>query len=267
VGITYRHLFVIRNAPRGSSGLRTVPPHEIVGERVSDNLVKPERNKIARILNDLILGSKQILSDHPVNIARVESGKRPANMIWIWGQGKKPRMESLVEKYGIKGAIISAVNVVKGVGACAGMSRFEVPGATGFYDTNYENKARFALKALEDHDLVLVHVEAPDEAGHAGDIEEKIKAIENIDSRLIGKVIDGLEGDYIITVTADHGTPISARVHVADPVPVAVYSTIGRGDSVRQFDEFSAARGSFGILDGYKLMGKLLRPLDTPSRR
>jgi len=142
---------------------------------------------------------------------------------------------------------------------CAGMSKFEVPGATGYYDTNYENKAKFALRALKDHDLVLVHVEAPDEAGHVGDTKRKIEAIENIDSRLLGKIIDGLKGEYAISVTADHATPIKVRAHTADPVPFAVYSTKGKKDGVKYFDESSAKRGSFGVLEGHKFMDKFLQ--------
>jgi 2,3-bisphosphoglycerate-independent phosphoglycerate mutase len=259
VGISYRHLFVMRNAPRGSDKLKTVPPHEIIGKKVSDNLIKPKNNEVAKTLNEMILKSKQILSNHPTNIARVKNGKKPANMIWVWGQGKKPKMKTIVEKYGIKGAIISAVNVVKGIGVCAGMSKLEVPGATGYYDTNYENKAKFALRALKDHDLVLVHVEAPDEAGHMGDTGRKIEAIENIDSRLLGKIIDGLKGEYAISVTADHATPIKVRAHTSDPVPFAIYSMKDKKDGVEYFDESSAKRGSFGILEGHKLMDKFLQ--------
>jgi len=258
-GVGYRHLFVMRNASRGSDKLKTAPPHEIVGERLSEHLVKPKNSEVAKILNGMILGSKQILSNHPTNIARVKRRMKPANMIWVWGQGKKPRMETLVEKYGIKGAIVSAVNLVKGIGVCAGMSKLEVPGATGYYDTNYENKAKFGLKALKNHDLVFIHVEAPDEAGHAGDVERKIEAIENIDSRLLGKILDGLKDEYAISILADHLTPIKVRIHVPDHVPFAIYSTRDQKDAVKSFDEFSAKRGSFGILEGYKLMDKLLQ--------
>jgi 2,3-bisphosphoglycerate-independent phosphoglycerate mutase len=258
-GISYRHLFVMRNAPWGSEKLKTVPPHDIVGEKVSDYLVKPKNNEVAKTLNEMILESKQILSNHPTNISRVKNGKRPANMVWLWGQGKKPKIKTLVEKYGIRGAIVSAVNVVKGVGACAGMSKLEVPGATGYYDTNYENKAKFTLRALKNHDLVLVHVEAPDEAGHVGDIERKIEAIENIDSRLLGKIMDGLKGEYAISVMADHPTPIKVRAHVADPAPFTVYSTKGQKDGVKCFDESSVKKGSFGLLEGHKFMDRFLQ--------
>jgi len=151
------------------------------------------------------------------------------------------------------------------LGVCAGMDKLDVPGATGYYDTNYENKAKFGLKALEDHSLVLIHVEAPDEAGHEGDIERKVEAIENLDKRLIGKILDGLGDEYIISVTADHPTPIDVRGHVSDPVPFVVYSTEERGDDVTQFDEFSAGRGSLGTLEGNRFMDKLIH-YSSPHR-
>jgi len=260
VGVSYRHLFVIRNPPKGIEKIRTTPPHEIVGEKLDKHLIKPKNLEIAKNLNEMILNSRKILSGHLVNIERVKMGKRPANAIWIWGQGKKPAMEAMVKKYGIKGAIISAVNLVKGLGVYAGMDKLDVPGATGYYDTSYENKAKFGLKALEDHDLVFIHVEAPDEAGHAGDIERKIEAIENLDRRLIKKILDELKDEYAISILADHPTPIKERVHVPDPVPFAIYSTKGRRDDVENFDELSAGEGAFGILEGHKFMDKLLRP-------
>jgi 2,3-bisphosphoglycerate-independent phosphoglycerate mutase len=260
VGVSYRHLFVLRDPPKGSNELRTVPPHEIVGEKLDRHLIKPKNLEIAKDLNEMVLNSRKILSNHPVNVKRVERGKKPANMIWIWGQGRKPAMETIAEKYGIKGAIISAVNLVKGLGVYAGMDKLDVPGATGYYDTSYENKAKFGLKALEDHDLVFIHVEAPDEAGHAGDIERKIEAIENIDGRLIKRILAGLKDEYAISIMTDHPTPINERVHVPDPVPFAVYSTKGGRDDVKHFDELSASKGAFGVLEGHRFMDKFLRP-------
>lgn len=260
VGVSYRHLFVMRDPPKGIEKIRTTPPHEIVGEKLDKHLIKPKNLEVAKNLNEMILNSRKILSNHPVNVERVKMGERPANAIWIWGQGRKPAMESIAKKYGIKGAIISAVNLVKGLGMYAGMDKLDVPGATGYYDTSYENKAKFGLRALEDHDLVLIHVEAPDEAGHAGDIERKIEAIENLDRRLIKKILDGLKDEYAISILADHPTPIEERVHVPDPVPFAIYSMKGQSDDVEHFDELSASKGAFGILEGHKFMDKLLRP-------
>lgn len=259
VGISYRHLFVMRDAPRGAGKLKTIPPHDIVGETVSDHLIKPKNNETAKILNEMTLKSKQILTSHPTNAARVKAGRKPANMIWLWGQGKRPRIKTLTEKYGLKGAIVSAVNVIKGIGVYAGMSKIEVPGATGYFDTNYENKAKYALKALKTHDLVLVHVEAPDEAGHMGDIDRKIEAIENIDSRLLGKIMDGLKGEYVISIMPDHPTPIKVRSHTPEPVPVAIYSTRNERDAVKSFDEASAKRGALGLIEGHELMDELVK--------
>jgi 2,3-bisphosphoglycerate-independent phosphoglycerate mutase len=257
-GVSYRHLFVMRNPPKGIEKIRTTPPHKIVGEKLKEHLIKPSGMKIVETLNEMILDSIKILSDHPVNIKRAKKGRKPANAIWIWGQGKKPAMKSMAEKYGVKGAIISAVNLVKGLGVCAGMDKLEVPGATGYYDTSYENKAKFGLKALKYHDLVLIHVEAPDEAGHAGDIDNKIEAIENIDKRLIKKIIEGLKGEYTISILSDHPTPVEEKGHVSDPVPFAIYSTKGHGDVVKRFDEISARDGAFGVLEGHKFMDKLI---------
>jgi 2,3-bisphosphoglycerate-independent phosphoglycerate mutase len=259
VGVSYRHLFVMRNPPKGIEKIRTTPPHKIVGEKLKEHLIKPSGMKIVETLNGMILDSIKILSDHPVNIERMKKGRKPANAIWVWGQGKKPAMDSMVEKYGVKGAIISAVNLVKGLGVCAGMDKLDVPGVTGYYDTSYENKAKFGLKALKDHDLVLIHVEAPDEAGHAGDIDGKIEAIENIDKRLIKKILEGLKGEYAISILSDHPTPIEVKGHVSDPVPFAIYSTKGQRDGVEHFDEISARDGAFGVLEGHKFMGKLFR--------
>lgn len=259
VGISYRHLFVMRDAPRGAGKLKTIPPHDIVGETVSDHLIKPKNNETAKILNEMTLKSKQILTSHPTNAARVKAGRKPANMIWLWGQGKRPRIKTLTEKYGLKGAIVSAVNVIKGIGVYAGMSKIEVPGATGYFDTNYENKAKYALKALKTHDLVLVHVEAPDEAGHMGDLGRKIEAIENIDSRLLGKIMDGLKGEYVISIMPDHPTPIKVRSHTPEPVPVAIYSTRNERDAVKSFDEASAKRGALGLIEGHELMDELVK--------
>jgi 2,3-bisphosphoglycerate-independent phosphoglycerate mutase len=258
-GVSYRHLFVMRNPPKEVQKIITTPPHKIVGERLKDHLIKPSGMKVVETLNGMMLDSIKILSDHPVNIERVKKGRKPANAIWVWGQGKKPAMKSMAEEYGVKGAIISAVNLVKGLGVCAGMDKIEVPGATGYYDTSYENKAKFGLEALKDHDMVLVHVEAPDEAGHAGDVRNKIKAIENIDRQLLKKILAGLKGEYAISILSDHPTPVEVRGHISDPVPFAIYSTNGHSDGVEHFDEISARDGGYGVLEGDRFMVKLFR--------
>lgn len=259
VGVDYRHLFVLDDPEGETDGIESTPPHHAVGESYNENLIRPRDLDIARKLNDMITSSREVLSDHPVNAERAEAGKNPANSIWLWGEGREPDLESLEESYGITGAVISAVTLVKGLGAAVGMDKVAVPGATGYYDTSYENKADYALEALEDHDFVLVHVEAPDEAGHMEDVERKIEAIENLDSRLVKRIVDGMDDDYTIVVTADHPTPIELGGHSSDPVPFSVYSKGGERDGLRVLDEMSARGGSWGELEGHEFLGKLVR--------
>lgn len=256
-GVDYRHLFVLKNVD-GNVDLSSMPPHHALDESVEDHLIEPQDDEIAETLNEMMLDSRKHLSEHPVNEKRSEEGKKPANYIWIWGQGKKPSLESIKGKCGVGGSIISAVTLVKGLGALSGMEVFDVPGATGYYDTNYEGKADYGLRALEDHDLVLIHVEAPDEAGHAGDVEKKIEAIENLDERLVGRVMDGLEDEFSISIMPDHPTPVEIRDHVSEPVPFSVYSTEGSSDSVEVFDEFSTEKGSLGVMRGHLFLEKLI---------
>jgi 2,3-bisphosphoglycerate-independent phosphoglycerate mutase len=168
-------------------------------------------------------------------------------------------MPTLQEKYGIRGAIISAVDLIKGIGACLDMKVINVPGATGFYDTNYEGKAEYAIRALEKFDLILIHVEAPDEAGHEGDFEKKIKAIEDLDRRLLGKLLDGLSEESTIAVLPDHPTPVSVRTHTNDPVPFTICSPRTKPDGVRCFDEISARKGGFGLLEGTSFMKRFIK--------
>ncbi len=252
-GISYRHLFVMRNC---NPKIQTTPPHDIVGELISDYLIKPRNSEIAQKLNQFMMDSKDVLSKHPVNIARVKQRKNPANMIWLWSNGKKPKLEKMKEKYGLSAAMISAVPLIKGIGVYTGMKIVNVPGATGYYDTNYEGKAEYALKALESNDFVYVHVEAPDEAGHVGDLEMKIKTIEDLDKRLVGRILDGA-GECKIAILPDHPTPIKVQMHVPDPVPFAIYAPNLSGDKLR-FDESSAKMGSLGFIAGEEFMRLLL---------
>ncbi|MEM4724671.1 MAG: cofactor-independent phosphoglycerate mutase [Candidatus Hadarchaeum sp.] len=252
LGVSYRHIFVLRNA-NISEGCS--PPHEIVGEPISEHLIK-SKDKVSQDLNRLILASRDILGSHPVNLRRLKQGKNPANMVWLWSPGKRPNLVSFEKRYGIKGAIISAVNVINGIGAWAGMEILKVPGATGYYDTNYEGKADYALKALRRRNLVLIHVEAPDEAGHAGDAEMKIKAIEDLDRRLLGRIIKKSRED-VVSVLPDHPTPIKVRAHTSDPVPFAVFVPGARGDGLR-FTEADAERGSLGLIKGSEFMKLVL---------
>jgi len=258
-GVSYRHLLVFRNGPYSDEVLCT-PPHDTIGIKISETLPKAKTSAAeftVATLNKMILSSKKILENHPVNVNRVSRGKRPGNMIWPWGQGKKLSIPTLQERYGIKGAVISAVDVVKGVGIYAGMKVINVPGATGFYDTNYEGKADYALEALKNYDMVLIHVEAPDEAGHFGDYEQKIKTIEDLDKRLIGRLMKGLDQECTIAVLPDHATPIRVKTHTRDPVPFIICSPLIKADNVKCFDEESAKKGGFGFLE----RGELFMPL------
>lgn len=258
LGTSYRNLFVCKDHKMAS--LISTPPHDVVGESIKEHLIKPSDDRRAIVINELMYESQEILENHPINIKRVQEGKKPANMIWLWGQGVKPEMEPFHDKYGLKGATITGVDLIKGLGVYLGLTNVSVPGATGYYDTDYCGKAKYALKSLKDHDLVFIHVEAPDEAGHAGDVEEKIKAIERIDKRILGKLMDEMPGydEYAISILPDHPTPIPIKTHVKDPVPFAMYSSKGSSDSVEKYDEFSAKEGSQGLNEGYHFMEKFL---------
>ena len=255
-GLSYRHFLILRNYLHKEI-IECTPPHDAIGVEISKVLPKAkteEEKSIVDLLNRLIIDSKKVLEHHPVNVARKQSGKRPGNMIWTWGGGRKPVMLTYKQKYGVDAAVISAVDLVKGIGVYAGMKIVEVPGATGLYDTNYEGKAEFALEALEDHDMVFVHVEAPDEAGHSRDYELKVKTIEDLDKRLLGRSLDGLKEECVIAVLPDHPTPIKIGTHTRDPVPFAIYSPSVEADRVKQFDEESAKKGGFGLVEGEAFM-------------
>ena len=259
-GLDYRHFLILRNIPKPEL-IQCTPPHDAIGVNVSAVLPKAksaEAEKTARLLRELINRSGGILRTHPVNIAREKAGKRPGNLIWPWGGGKKPSMPTLKEKYGLKAAVISAVDLVKGIGTYAGMEIINVPGATGLYNTNYEGKADAALKALEDNDLVFVHVEAPDEAGHFRDYALKVKTIEDLDKRLLGRILDGLTEPYAIAISPDHPTPIRIGTHSRDPVPFAIKSPFLKPDGVKKFDEFSARNGAFGLVEHDYLISLLI---------
>ena len=261
-GVSYRHLLVLRGG-KYQVNIRCTPPHEALNKPVSEILVKATDDKsraTAEMINQLMLRSQKILDAHEVNRARVKSGERPGNMIWPWGQGRRPKISTLKETYGISGAAISAVDIVNGIGRYLGMDIVKVPGATGYIDTNYEAKADYALKSLEKHDMVLVHVEAPDETSHVGRSDLKIKAIEDIDRRLLGRIMKGLKGDYSIAVMPDHTTQTSDGSHSRDPVPFTIFSTDRRGgDKIVRFDEKSVQKGSLGVVEGVDFIKILLK--------
>ncbi|MBS7643843.1 cofactor-independent phosphoglycerate mutase [Candidatus Bathyarchaeota archaeon] len=256
-GLSYRNLLILKNTSF-SERILTTPPHNINGRSISENLVKPigsEGVKTADFLNRMIFKSKEILENHPINLKRLKNNENPANMIWPWSGGRKPQMQTFEEKYHMSSAVISAVDLIKGIGIYAGMDVINVPGATGLYDTNYEGKADYAIESLKTHDFVFVHVEAPDEAGHAGEIELKIKTIENFDKRLLGRILKTLRtDDFRIAILPDHPTPIKVRTHTSDPVPFLIYDPSENGDGVKKFDEFSVEDGSLGTVQGADLL-------------
>ena len=249
VGVSYRHVAVLKGGY--SEALECYPPHDHVGESLEAlkvKALKPEAEETANLLNRVMEESFHLLSKHPVNLKRERRGENPGNMVWFWAPGRWPRLPSFMQTYGLDGAVISAVNVVKGLAALLNMGVVKVPGATGYFDTNYEGKAEAALKALEAYDLVIVHVEAPDEAGHLGDFNLKVRAIEDLDGRLLGRLVEGLEAlrdEFVLAVLPDHATPISVRTHTRDPVPFAIYTfppRPGRVKPAERFDEVSASR-------------------------
>ena len=260
-GLDYRHFLILRNFPHPEL-IECIPPHDAAGVAVSKVLPKaklPEAEKNAQLLRDLIEGSRKILQSHPVNIAREKIGKSPGNLIWPWGGGKKPSMPTLKEKFAVKSAVISAVDLVKGIGTYAGMEIINVQGATGLDNTNYEGKADAALKALKTNDLVFVHVEAPDEAGHCKDFKLKVKTIEDLDKRLLGRILDGISEPYAIAILPDHPTPIKTGTHSREPVPFSIASPFVKPDGVKKFDEISARKGSFGLVENDYLISLLLK--------
>jgi len=257
-GISYRHLLVARN----NLGVETecTPPHDITGKKIEEYL--PE-GKDGDFFSDIIKKSMIILELHPVNLKRIEEGKNPANSIWVWGQGYAPKFTPFQELYGKAGAVISAVDLLKGIGIYAGLDVIEVPGATGYLDTNYEGKANAAIEALKTKDLVFVHVEAPDEAGHEGSIDKKLRAVEDFDSRIVAPILKHAKASdepFTILVLPDHPTPISLKTHVPDPIPFAVYRTDKKdSDGAETFDEESVKKGSFGLVKASDLVGILVK--------
>lgn len=220
-GVSYRHLMVWRG---GKEGMQTTPPHDITDRKVISYLPKGDG---AATLLDLMKRSQEILAAHPVNKSREAKGGRRATSIWLWGQGKAPKMPSLKERFGIDGGVISAVDLINGLGVYAGLERIAVPGITGFIDTNYKGKAEYALRELDTRDLMFIHVEAPDEAGHMGDVEKKVKAIEDIDEKIVATLLEGMKKwrDWRLLLMPDHPTPCALKTHVPDPVPFVLFSS------------------------------------------
>jgi 2,3-bisphosphoglycerate-independent phosphoglycerate mutase len=263
-GVSYRHLAVIdsKKAHLKQEDLikaACTPPHDILNKPISRYL---PRGNASGFLTDLMLKSRGILDKHDINKVRIDLKENPANMIWLWGQGTKPKMPSFSDRFKVTGSIISAVDLIKGLGRIIGLEPIDVPGATGYYDTDYLAKARYALDSLKQKDFVFVHVEAPDEAGHNGDVRAKMTAIENFDRLVVGTVLDHFKKTkekFRVVVLPDHATPISVRTHTRDPIPLAAYGDGIKKDPQDSFDEYCSRQSKTFIEDGYKIIDILFK--------
>jgi len=251
-GVSYRHLLVWAAA---DAAWRTYPPHDWTGQEVGHLMTED-----ARPLWDLILASWPVLQDQAVNRSRSAADKKPATSIWLWGQGRPPQMPTLQERFGLCGAVISAVDLIRGIGKYAGLRAIMVPGATGFLDTNYAGKVAAALDALKEMDLVFVHVEAPDEAGHSGELKLKLQAIEDFDAKVVGPMMAGLQkvGDFRLLVLCDHLTPLVLRTHTAEPVPYVLYDSRTPQDLPRPYTEVAAQATGLLLEQAADLLPRLL---------
>lgn len=258
-GVQYRHLLVIKG---GDKHVACVPPHDVPLKPFRPNLVKalrPEAEETAALLNDLIMKSQELLANHPLNLKRVAEGEDPANSIWPWSPGYRPKMEPLSDKYPSikKGSVITAVDLIRGIGHYAGLRCIDVEGATGLYNTNYEGKAQAAIEALKTDDFVYLHIEASDEAGHEGDVPLKLKTIEYLDRRAVGPIYEAVKDwdePVAIAVLPDHPTPCELRTHTAEPIPFLIYNPGIEPDNVSTYDEVACQKGEYGLLDKDEFM-------------
>ncbi len=258
-GKSYRHIAVIKTRKvEGLKKIKCVPPHDILNKDIRPFL---PQGPDAVLPLTLMERSKKILADHNVNHVRIDLGENPATMIWLWGQGTKPQLPLFKEKFGIDGAIISAVDLVNGIGRLAGLEVVSVPGATGYYDTNYRGKAEYALNALKSKDFVFIHIEAPDEAGHNGDAKAKMEAIERIDRDIIGTILNhfNAQDDFRLLVLPDHPTPVSLRTHSSDPVPFLMFGKGIPSDPAAEFGESAAKAKGLKFKSGEELMEFFLK--------
>lgn len=261
-GIQYRHLLVMDGA---NKYLECTPPHDAPGEPFMPLLVKPavpEAEETARLINNLILESQKILENHPVNIKRKAEGKDPANSIWPWSAGYRPSMQPLSKRFDFlkSGSVISAVDLIKGIGHYAGLKVIDVEGATGLFDTNYANKANAAIEALKNDDFVYLHIEAPDEAGHEGNVMLKVRTVQDLDSKLIAPIYEAVKDwdePVTIAVLPDHPTPCAHRTHTSEAVPFLICRPGREGDSVEKYDEDSCKSGMYGVLEAPEFIEKL----------
>ena len=262
-GVSYRHLLVIKG---GDKRLDCTPPHDVPLHPFKPLLIKPEvkeAESTANLLNDLILRSQEILKNHPVNLKRIAEGKDPANSIWPWSPGYRPAMQTMKEMFGInKGSVISAVDLIRGIGVYAGLKVIEVEGATGLYDTNYEGKAQAAIEALKKDDFVYLHIEASDEAGHDGDVQLKLKTIDYLENRIVRPIVDEIEKweePVAIAILPDHPTPCAIRTHTSKPIPFLIWKPGETPDKVTSYNESSVLNGKFDILYKDEFIRELLK--------
>ena len=258
-GVSYRHLMLVkRGAEQRLEDLKCRPPHDIAGQSISENMPK---GKNSAVLIKLIEDSRKILEKHEINQVRIDLKENPANMIWLWGQGKKPNMPKFMDKYGVEGSVICAVDLIKGLGKILGLKVINVPGATGYYDTDFLGKAKAALKSLEKSDFVFVHVEAPDEAGHNGDLREKINAIERFDQLVVRTILNAFKKkkNFRILVLPDHATPVSVKTHTSEAVLFGIFGKDITARGFLSYCEKEAEKSDFYFEKGHELMGYFIK--------
>ena len=257
-GVSYRHILVFQDSTLNLDQISTIPPHDIMGRKIKNYLPS---GRDANLLCKLMMDSKLLLRDHQINRVRVDLGENPANMVWLWGEGRKKELPCFKKRFGFEGTVISAVDIVKGIGKSVGLSSIEVEGATGYLDTNYQGKVSAAINSLKRKDFALLHIEAPDEASHSGKIKLKIKAIEDFDKNVVGGVIPRLSGlgDYRILILSDHITSLKSRTHSSDPVPFLLFGKGIEPNNADAFDEI-AAKGKFYLKQGHKLIDLFTLP-------
>ncbi len=256
-GVSYRHCLVMHDAKDGAI---TTPPHDILDKNIAQHLPKGQNSEI---LLEMTLKSREILKNHPINISRKEKGLNPVSCLWFWGEGRKPALSSFEEKYNIKGSVISAVDLIKGIGLCAGLRSIDVPGATGNIHTNFEGKAQAAIDALlGGDDFVYVHIEAPDECGHRHEVENKPRSIELIDQKIVAPIVQAMREageDFSVLILPDHPTPLCLRTHTDEPVPFVLYRSYDeKSDGPTSYNEFTAEQSGVYIEQGHTLLDKLI---------
>ena len=255
-GFSYRHILVRRN---GKLTYELTPPHDISGRKITEYLPKGEN---ADIILDFMKKSVEILKDHPVNKDRIQRGLRPATSAWVWGEGSKAVLPAFKELHGLKGGVVSAVDLIKGIAISAGLESVDVEGATGNIHTNFDGKAQASIELLKNNDFLYIHLEAPDECGHRGELENKIKSIELIDQKIVKPVMDYIKStgeDYKVLIMPDHPTPIALKTHVMDAVPFVMYDSRKETEGVEKYNEDNCKATGLHILDGYKLMEKFIK--------